>query len=270
MNLLKELRIEPGTKVVLRDHDAARTHGVPNQGKADGWLEENRAALGVLQHRLWAENSRALLVVLQGMDTAGKDGVVRHVCTGMNPQGCRVTSFKKPSEEDSDHDFLWRIHKAVPGKGEVGVFNRSHYEEVLVVRVHKLVPKSLWRSRFKTINTFEALITNGAVTIVKICLHISKAEQKKRLLARLANPDKYWKFTPQDIEERKRWDDYMEAYQDMLSRCSTREAPWYVVPSDNKWYRNWAVSEILVKTLERMNPQAPPPSFKPGEFVVPD
>ncbi len=270
MGLLKELRVEPGSKALLHDAEAAKSPGVDSREKAESGLEENRATIDTMQYRLWAENSQALLVVLQGMDTAGKDGVIRKVFTGMNPQGCRVTSFKKPSEEDNDHDFLWRIHKAAPGKGEVGVFNRSHYEDVLVVRVHKLVPKKVWEPRYEIINTFERLLVNSGTTILKICLYVSKAEQKRRILARLENPDKNWKFTAQDIEERKCWDDYVEAYQDMLSRCSTPEAPWYVVPSDNKWYRNWAVSELLVKTLEQMNPKVPKSSIKSGEFVVPD
>ncbi len=270
MSLLKELRVKPGENAVLRDADAARTPGVAGKEEAGVGLEENRTAIGALQYRLWGENTRALLVVLQGMDTAGKDGVIRKVFTGMNPQGCRVTSFKEPSKEESDHDFLWRIHKAVPGKGELGVFNRSHYEDVLVVRVHQLVPESVWGTRYEIINTFERLLTSNDVTIVKICLHLSKAEQKKRILARLANPEKNWKFAPRDLEERKRWNDYIEAYQAMLSRCSTPEAPWYVVPSDNKWYRNWAVSELMVKTLERMDPKLPKASFPPGEFEVPD
>lgn len=270
MGLLEELRVEPGSKAVLRDTEAGKTPGVDGRTRAETDLAENRKTLEALQYHLWAENKQALLIVLQGMDTAGKDGVIRKVLTGMNPQGCRVTSFKKPSEEDSDHDFLWRIHKAVPGKGEVGVFNRSHYEDVLVVRVHKLVPKSVWESRYEMINRFERLLIGDHTTIVKICLHISKAEQKKRLLARLADNEKSWKFTAQDIEERNCWDEYVEAYQDMLSRCSTREAPWYVVPADNKWYRNWAVSELLVKTLEEMDPKIPESSFKPGEFVIAD
>ncbi len=237
---------------------------------AEARLESNKQKLAVLQYRLWAENARSVLLVLQGMDTSGKDGVVRHVMTGMNPSGLRITSFKKPSEEEVDHDFLWRIHNAAPAKGEVGVFNRSHYEDVLVVRVHGLVPTRVWRARFEQINSFEKLLVDGGTTVVKCFLQISKEEQKRRLIDRLKDPQKNWKFNAGDIEERKRWDQYMNAYEDVLARCGTEHAPWHVIPSDRKWYRDWAVSEVLLHTLEKMNPRPPRGKLKVSDFFKDD
>ena len=212
-----------------------------------------------LQYRLFAENRRAVLVVLQAMDAAGKDGVVRHVMSGLNPQACRVTSFKVPSALEKQHDFLWRIHQAVPPTGEIGVFNRSHYEDVLVARVRQLVPPAVWKARFEMINTFERYLSDNGVTIVKFFLHISRAEQAQRLQDRLADPDRNWKFTPADIEERRFWDDYQTASEEAIARCSTPWAPWYVIPSDRKWYRNWAVAEILRHTMQKMDLRFPPP-----------
>jgi PPK2 family polyphosphate:nucleotide phosphotransferase len=267
---IESLHVKPGTKVVIRDQDASLTPGVKNKSQGEELLEENKAKLAELQYRLWAENTRSLLVVLQGMDTSGKDGVVRHVMTGMDPAGCRVTSFKKPSEEEIDHDFLWRIHRETPAKGEVGVFNRSHYEDVLVVRVNNLVPEAVWRRRYDQINAFEKLLTDGGTVIVKCFLHISKAEQRERLLARLNDPLKNWKFNAGDIEERKKWDLYIGAYEDALSRCASSHAPFYRIPADKKWYRNWAVSEILVRTLESMNPKVPKGTLKPKDFFIGD
>jgi PPK2 family polyphosphate:nucleotide phosphotransferase len=195
------------------------------------------------------------------MDTAGKDGTIRNVMTGCNPQGCTVTSFKVPTPEELAHDFLWRVHKAVPGKGQIGIFNRSHYEDVLVVRVHNLVPKSVWSKRYDEINAFENHLTRNGVTILKFFLHISKDEQKRRLLDRLNDPRKQWKVNPGDFEERKLWDDYTAAYEDALSRTSTGHAPWFVIPSDHKWFRNLAVSSIIVDALESLDLKLPRPSF---------
>ncbi len=256
---------KPGTKTRLASIDPASTAGIDKQ-RAAFELEHNREELGKLQYRLWAQNTQSLLVVLQGMDTSGKDGVVRHVVTGMNPEGAKVVSFKKPSEIELDHDFLWRIHAACPARGEVAVFNRSHYEDVLIVRVHSLVPEEVWRPRFEIINAFERSLVREGTTIVKIFLHISKDEQKGRLIERLKDPEKNWKFNAGDIEERKHWDEYQRAYEDVLARCSTPEAPWHVVPADHKWYRNWAVSEILLTTLRRMAPSAPRGRFKVKSF----
>lgn len=263
-------RLAPGAKIKLVDSAADNTDGLRGKDEAEELLKANAKRLGELQYRLWAERERAVLVVLQGMDTSGKDGVIRHVMTGMNPSGCRVTSFKKPSEEETEHDFLWRIHQAVPCRGEVGIFNRSHYEDVLVVRVNSLVQENVWRARYGQINEFEQLLTESGTTIVKCFLHISKAEQKRRLIARLEDPDKNWKFNPGDIEERSRWTKYISAYQDVLSKCGTRIAPWHVIPSDKKWYRDWAVSEVLVRILESMNPRPPRGNLKRSDFFIGD
>lgn len=271
MGLESELRVAPGKGVKLKDIDPASSPGLKGNGqtakaKAEELLEKNRERLEKLQYRLWAENERSVLLILQGMDTSGKDGVVRHVAAGLNPEGCRVTSFKKPSEVEVDHDFLWRIHQACPAKGELGVFNRSHYEDVLIVRVHGLVPEKVWKARYEAINAFEATLAAEGTSVLKCFLHISKEEQKRRLIARLEDPEKNWKFNPGDVEERKRWGEYQEAYEDALRKCSTEAAPWYVVPSDQKWYRNWAVSELLVNELERLAPKAPKGSFKASDF----
>ena len=201
------------------------------------------------------------------MDT-GKDGTIRHAMKGFNPQSCRVTAFKTPTAEELDHDFLWRIHRKTPGRGEVGIFNRSHYEDVLIVRVHNLVPREEWRSRYERINAFEQLLRDDGIKIVKIFLHISKEEQRKRLQARLDDPKKRWKFRRADIDERRLWDDYVRAYDEALTRCNTPHAPWYIVPADKKWYRNLVVSRVLRHALEEMDPQIPPPEKDLDGMVV--
>jgi PPK2 family polyphosphate:nucleotide phosphotransferase len=200
------------------------------------------------------------------MDAGGKDGTIRHVMTGLNPQACRVTSFKVPSEEEADHDFLWRIHKAVPRLGEIGIFNRSHYEDVLVARVHELAPKEVWSGRYDQINDFEKILFRNQTIILKFFLYISKEEQAKRLLARIDDPQKNWKVSPADLREREYWDDYMKAYEDALERCSTRWAPWYVIPADKKWFRNLAVSEVIVDRIERLKLNYPPLKVDPEEL----
>lgn len=248
----------PGKPVHLRDYDADDTGGIENKKKAAAELQKNVDALAELGYRLYAEGSRALLLVLQGMDTSGKDGTIRHVMQGFNPQSCQVTAFKQPSAEDLAHDFLWRIGRAVPRKGSIGIFNRSHYEDVLVVRVHDLVPKAEWNTRYERINRFEQLLVDGGVTIVKLFLHISKDEQRKRLQARLDDPKKRWKFSRVDVAERSYWNQYQRAYEAALTRCNGKHAPWYIIPANCKWYRNLVVSRILRKTLENMNPQYPP------------
>lgn len=260
----------PGKRPRLSEREAGLTPGVADKQAAETLLAANLRHVGKLQYRLWAERRRSLLVVLQGMDTSGKDGVIRHVMTGMNPSGCRVTSFKKPTEEETDRDFLWRIHKAAPGRGEIMVFNRSQYEDVLVVRVRSLVPARVWRARYDRINEFERLLVEGGTTIVKCFLHVGKAEQKRRLVARLEDPEKNWKFNAGDVEERRLWTRYMGAYRDAIARCGTARAPWYVIPSDQKWYRNWAVSEILVRTLEGMAPRTPPGTLRASDFFLED
>ena len=222
-------------------------------------IEENVEVMADLAKRLYAENQRSILLVLQGMDTAGKDGTIRAVMRGMNPTSCQVSSFKKPSEEELDHDFLWRIHQRVPRRGNIGIFNRSHYEDVLVVRVHNLVPESVWSKRYETINAFEKLLHDNGTTVVKCFLHISKETQRERLQARVDDPAKHWKFNLGDIEERKLWDDYQLAYQAALEQCNTEYAPWHIIPSDKKWARNLIVSEVLRATMEGLSPQFPSP-----------
>ena len=258
MNIGKALMVKPGRPVKLNKIDPDATPGCKSKEEAveelPGLLEELRG----LQYKLYAENKRAVLVVLQAMDAAGKDGLVRHVFSGLNPQGCSVTPFKVPSSEERDHDFLWRIHKAVPPCGEIGVFNRSHYEDVLVVRVRELAPKAVWKKRYEQIRVFEKLLTDNGVTIVKFFLHISPEEQKERLVERLDNPARNWKFSEADLAERKFWDDYQKAYEEALGRCSTAKAPWYVIPANRKWYRNWAVAQVLLKTMRDMKLKLPP------------
>ena len=200
-----------------------------------------------------------MLIVLQGIDTAGKDGTITHVFRGLNPQGTRVTAFKQPSATELAHDFLWRVHKACPRRGEIGIFNRSHYEDVVVARVHHLVPDATWRARYAHINAFEAMLAGEGTTIVKLFLQISKDEQRERLQERLARPDKRWKIAQADLDERLLWDDYLEANDEMLSRTSTEIAPWWIIPANHKWYRNWAVSSIVLAVLEQLDPQYPKP-----------
>jgi PPK2 family polyphosphate:nucleotide phosphotransferase len=260
MNFRKSFIVKPGQKVRLSRFDPADTNGFDDKAAAAGLLQRNIERLAKLQDRLYAEHRHALLIVLQAMDAGGKDGTVRHVMSGVNPQGCRVTSFKAPTAEELAHDFLWRIHQAVPDKGEIGIFNRSHYEDVLIVRVHDLVPKSVWSARYAQINHFEQTLAASGVTILKFFLHISRAEQRDRLEARLHDPDKNWKMNPADLVERKRWDDYTIAYEDALSRCSTDWAPWFIIPANKKWFRNVAVSGIIVAALERLDPQYPKPA----------
>lgn len=246
-----------GKKVSLADYDPRYVDGDWNKQTGKAETLRNSIIGGDLAYRLYAEDRRAILLVLQGMDTSGKDGTIRHVMTGVNPQSFQITSFKQPSDEELDHDFLWRIHKAVPRRGNIGIFNRSHYEDVLIVRVHKLVPEKKWQDRYERINEFEALLVEGGVTIVKCFLHISKEEQRERLQARLDNPDKRWKFSKGDLDERKLWDDYQRAYEDALTKCNTEYAPWHIIPSDRKWNRNLVISQILRETLEMMDPQFP-------------
>ena len=249
--------VTPGEQVRLSEYDARYVEGDIDKKRAKVHTSENALALADLGYRLYAENRRSILLVLQGMDTSGKDGTIRSIMHGLNPQSCRVTSFKKPSEEELDHDFLWRIHKAVPRRGNIGIFNRSHYEDVLIVRVHNLVPPAVWQKRYEFINQFERTLSSDDTTIVKCFLHISKEEQRERLQSRLDNPNKRWKFSRGDLAERKLWDQYQEAYEVALTECSTSAAPWYIIPSDRKWYRNLMVSEVLRKTLENMNPRFP-------------
>jgi len=253
-DLRAALRVRPGTRVDLAKVDPAATYGRAKEAAAEE-LETGLARLTDLQDRLWAEGRHRVLVVLQGIDAAGKDGTLRHVMGAFNPQGCPVTAFKVPSPEELAHDYLWRVHRRVPGKGEIGVFNRSHYEDVLVVRVHELAPKAAWSRRYDQINAFEQMLADEGTTIIKFFLYIDRDEQRERFQARLDDPTKRWKFRLGDLEERKHWDDYIAAYEDALSRCSTDQAPWYVIPSNRKWFRNLAVSDILADTLDDLEPR---------------
>ena len=258
-HLEQELRVPPGGKFKLADVDPAETHGVKKADALDR-IVKNIERLGVLQYLLYADARRALLVVLQGIDAAGKDGTIRHVMSGLNPQGVTVTPFKEPEGAEKRHDYLWRVHNAVPERGEFGIFNRSHYEDVLVVRVHNLVPKPVWSQRFDQINDFERMLAQNDVSILKFLLYISKDEQAKRFRERLEDKTKNWKFSAADVRERQYWDQYIEAYEDVLRKCSTEYAPWYVVPANRKWFRNLAVAEIVAHKLEEMNLKYPKPT----------
>jgi PPK2 family polyphosphate:nucleotide phosphotransferase len=266
-SLRDQLIVRPGAKVRMADHDPGETHGYRKETaapKLDGDVER----LAALQERLWAEHKRRLLIVLQGMDASGKDGVVKHVMTGFHPLGCRVVGFGVPSDVELAHDYLWRVHQVVPGNGEVTIFNRSHYEDVLVVRVHDFVPKERWSKRYDQINAFEATLAAEGTTILKFMLNISPAEQLERFKDRFEDPTKRWKFKLGDLEERKRWDDYMAAYEDALSRCSTDAAPWFVIPADRKWFRDLAIADIVADTLQKLDPQYPPMDDLPKNLVM--
>ena len=245
----------------LAEVDPAATPGLKSHKKALKDMPKHQAQLFGLQERLYAEHKRALLLVLQGMDTGGKDGTITHVIGHLNPQGVKITAFKQPTPEEKRHGFLWRIRRNLPATGQVGIFNRSHYEDVLVVRVHDLAPMNVIDRRYDLINRFEKEVTKERSTIVKVCLLISYDEQRQRLMDRLKDPDKHWKFSEHDIEERAYWDDYQSAYSIAITRCSTSAAPWYVVPANDKTYRNWAVTRILIETLREMDPQYPQPKL---------
>jgi PPK2 family polyphosphate:nucleotide phosphotransferase len=246
------LRVRPGRPIRLRDVDPDDIGGFADKKAARDSLEQDLERLRERQRLLYADGRQALLVVLQAMDTGGKDGTVRHVMSGLNPSGCTVTSFKAPCPHDLAHDFLWRIHRETPARGVVGVFNRSHYEDVLVVRVRELVPPNVWKARYQQINEFERMLTENGTRIVKFYLHISKGEQKRRLKERLSDPQKNWKFSEGDIAERKLWPRYAEAYEDAINRCSTEWAPWYVVPANVKWARDAMVARVLLETMDSM------------------
>jgi PPK2 family polyphosphate:nucleotide phosphotransferase len=250
------LRADPAAAAPLGRHPTDAHPGVAGKSEAEAAAEGDREALGDLQDRLFAEGRRAVLLVLQGMDTSGKSGVIKHVGRAMNPLGVRISAFKAPSDEEKAHDFLWRIRRALPGYGQVGIFDRSHYEDVLVVRVHGLVAEEEWRRRYGQINRFEEELVEFGVTVVKCLLHISYDYQRERLLARLDDPAKRWKFSEGDVEERRHWPAYQEAYADAVRHCSGA-APWFVVPADRKWYRKWAVTRILRETLTEMDPRYP-------------
>jgi PPK2 family polyphosphate:nucleotide phosphotransferase len=266
-NLRKELRIQPGLRVRLEGKDPSATYGW-DKAAALAATQKQLDRMAAMQDRLWAEQKRSVLVVLQGIDAAGKDGTIQKVMEAFNPQGCVVSAFKVPTPEELAHDYLWRVHKRVPAKGEIGIFNRSHYEEVLVVRVHGLVPRAVWSKRYEQINEFEQMLAATGTTIVKCFLSIDRDEQRARFQARYDDPTKRWKFALGDLEERALWDKYQAAFDDMLSRTSTEWAPWYVIPANRKWFRNLAVSTILADTLVGLRPNYPPEPDLPKDLVI--
>lgn len=242
-------KVDAGSQLHLKDYDPDYTDDQTKHDQADRELVKLGDELSELQELMSAAQHHSVLMILQGMDTSGKDGTIRHVFSHVNPQGCEVHSFKEPTAEELAHDFLWRVHKVTPPRGVMGIFNRSQYEDVLVVRVHQLVPEKVWQRRYNEINHFEKLLADSGTIILKFFLHISKDEQKKRLLAREQDRDKAWKISASDFAERKYWDDYQRAYEDALSKCSAASAPWYIVPANHKWYRNIAIAHTLVHTL---------------------
>jgi PPK2 family polyphosphate:nucleotide phosphotransferase len=259
VGIVEEIRVGSRKPARLAERDPADRLGLEKAEAADS-ITELVEQLSGLQDRLWAENTRSVLLVLQGLDTSGKDSTIKRVFSGMNPQACRVASFKAPNEGELDHDYLWRVHAACPRRGEIGIFNRSHYEDVGVVRVKQLVPGEVWRRRYRHIREFERMLTDEGTTVVKVFLHISEDEQRKRFQARLDEPTKTWKFRLGDLDDRALFDDFVAAYDEALTETSTEWAPWHVVPADRKWVRDVAVATLLVETLRRLNPQYPPPS----------
>jgi len=253
-----DYRVSPGERIVLPAMDADESEGYKKKKDVRGELKEQRKRIRDLQGKLYAQNKHGLLIVLQAMDAGGKDGAIKHVFRGVNPQGCRVSSFKAPNPEEANHDFLWRYHKSAPAVGRLGIFNRSHYEDVLVVRVKEMVPEDVWRPRYELINNFEWSLTRNNISVIKFFLHISKDEQKRRLERRLRRPDKRWKFSSADLRERGYWEDYQRAFEDAINETSTGYAPWYVIPANKKWYRNLVIARAIADTLEAMDPQFPP------------
>ncbi len=263
----QELRPPIGKKIKLADYDPNFHDGLDKDNtKVETVLLQKR--LKQLQSMLFADKSQALLIVLQAMDAGGKDGTIKHVFTGVNPQGVRVAGFKQPSDEELAHDFLWRIHQHVPEKGYIGIFNRSHYEDVLIVRVNNLVPKAVWEKRYDHINHFEKLLVDSGTRILKFYLHIDRDEQKERFEERLQRPDKNWKFSRGDLGVRKQWDEYMKAYETAIYRCHTDDAPWHIVPANRKWYRNYVVMKTIIETLEDMNLKYPDPEPDLDKIVI--
>jgi PPK2 family polyphosphate:nucleotide phosphotransferase len=268
---MQDYQVKPGTIIKLKEYDA-NSKGDFQGGKKEGksYIKELNSQLEALQELLFAEHKQKILVVLQGMDTAGKDGAIRHVFEGVNPQGVQVASFKVPTPEELDHDYLWRIHQHTPASGQMVIFNRSHYEDVLIVRVHHLVPKEVWSKRYDQINHFERMLAEEGTTILKFYLHIDPQEQKERLQARLDEKDKRWKFNTADLKERQLWKEYTQAYEDMLTKTSTEWAPWYIIPANRKWYRNIVVGTILIDSLRKLDMQYPQPEGGLDDIVIED
>jgi PPK2 family polyphosphate:nucleotide phosphotransferase len=252
-------RVEPGSRFHLADWNPDDTGSFTSKEEARPHIKKNIERMIELQELLYASQKYAILIVLQAMDAGGKDGAIDHVFSGVNPQGCDVTAFKEPSQLELSHDYLWRYHMACPRRGIMMIFNRSHYESVLVERVKKIAPKEIWSRRFDELNAFEKMLVAEKTIILKFYLNISREEQKKRLKARLKDKSKQWKISASDLQNRKKWDDYMEAFQDAIHRCSTNDAPWYVVPSNHKWYRNWVISDTIVRAMEKLDMKYPTP-----------
>ena len=260
MNYCKKFIVGPGSFVQLKEIDPGYKDKQKKKKSANHEVSELQKKMDELQYKLFVEHKQSLLIILQALDAGGKDGVVRHVISSMNPQGCRVISFKQPTPEELDHDFLWRIDREVPKPGEVVVFNRSQYEDVLIARVHNLVPKEVWSKRYEMINEFEQKLIANGTHILKFFLHISKEEQLERFKKRLDDPAKQWKISEADYSERKYWTEYESAYEDVLNKCSTKDSPWFIIPSDHKWFRDLAIAQIIEKTLENLNIELPEPT----------
>lgn len=265
---MDKYRVQPGSIIYLNEWDPNDKRAFDDKDEGKALTKQLNKELEELQELLYAEAKHKVLIVLQAMDTGGKDGTIRHVFEGVNPAGVNVASFKAPTPADLSHDFLWRIHKHTPGKGEMVIFNRSHYEDVLIVRVHELAPEAVWRKRYDHINHFEQLLVDEGTTILKFYLHIDLDEQKERLQARLDEPHKRWKFAKGDLKERKLWPQYMAAYEEMLSKTSTEAAPWYIVPANRKWYRDLVISQVIVDKLKELNMQYPQPEEDLEDIVI--
>lgn len=260
--------VRPGKSVSIAKLPTSDRGDFKDKESALAAAAENLAAIDTLQERLYASRSHALLIVLQAMDAGGKDGTIKFVFDGINPQGCYVANFKAPSSLELAHDYLWRIHAAVPPRGMIGIFNRSHYESVLVERVKSLAPEKVWSKRYDQISAFEEMLASENVVVLKFFLHISKDEQRERFQSRIDDPAKHWKFNPADLAERAHWDEYQTAYEDLLNRTSTKHAPWYAIPGDRKWYRNWAISDVIRRTMERMDLKFPDGQFDPTTVKI--
>jgi PPK2 family polyphosphate:nucleotide phosphotransferase len=269
---LEKYRVKPGTKVDLGKIDSDERELFEEGGKDESLkaFDKLQDELQHLQKLLYAQNKHRVLVVMQAMDTGGKDGCIKHVFSRIDPQGIEVTPFKKPSEEELAHDFLWRVHAKVPRNGQLVIFNRSHYEDIIAVKVKKIYPEKVWKQRFRHVVEFERMLAEEGTTIVKIYLHISKDEQKQRLESRLENPDKHWKFNPDDLKDRALWDNFMETYEEVISKTSTEHAPWYVVPANRKWYRNLVVARIMLDTLKKLDMEFPEITWDPSTMDVED
>jgi PPK2 family polyphosphate:nucleotide phosphotransferase len=267
-DIIKKLMVIEGKKINLQRLSPDYNFSIDEE-KAEQVLKQNlKKRMSELQYRLYAERKKGLLIVFQGIDTSGKDSTIRHVISAFNPQSCTVKAFKEPTTEDLSHDFLWRIHKSAPSRGEIVVFNRSHYEDIIQPRIRKTIHKSIWSQRYEHINAFERYLSDNSIKIIKFFLHISKEEQRKRLEERMNDPSKQWKVSERDITDRKFWDSYTVAYQDIINSCSNLWAPWYIIPANKKWFRNLVVALIIIDTLERMKPKFPKPTINLSKMTI--